>query len=99
MSNTRRLRPRPPDAVELAFRAELEKGCRGCGSTTVTARFRGCWEYTLRCRSDCPSWMGAVSGFTGHTIGFEAARRAGMSYRAIDGTTGGVVVAAGAKAS
>jgi len=30
-------------------------------------------------------------------IGSEAAKRAGMSYRAIDGTTGGVVVAAGAQ--
>jgi hypothetical protein len=85
--------------VELAFRAELEKGCPGCGSTTVTAKFRGRWEYTIRCSPDCPSWTGALSGFTGHTIGLEAAKRAGMTYRAIDGTTGGVVLAAAAKAS
>jgi ribosomal protein S27AE len=96
VSNTRRLRPRAPDADELAFRAELAKGCPRCGSSAVTARFRGRWEYTLRCRPDCPSWTGALNGFTGHTIGSEAARRAGMFYRAIDGITGGVVVAASA---
>ena len=38
---------------------------------------------------------GTLGGFTGHTIGAEAARRAGMAYRAIDGTTGGVVLAGG----
>ena len=95
MSNTRQLRPRLPDANELAFRAELAKGCPGCGSRTVTAKFRGRWEYTLRCEPDCPSWTGVLhDGFTGHTIASEAAKRAGMSYRAIDGTTGGVIVAA-----
>jgi len=99
VSNARRLKPRAPDAVELAFRAKLAKGCPACGSRTVTARFRGRWEYTLRCEPDCPSWTGTLGGFTGHTIGSEAAKRAGMSYRAIDGSTGGVVVAAGAKAS
>ena len=99
MSNTRRLPPRPPDTIELAFRAELEKGCPGCGSRTVTAKFKGRWEYTIRCREDCPSWTGVLGGFTGHTIGAEAAKRAGLAYRAIDGTTGGVVLAAGAKAS
>ena len=99
VTNTRRLRQQAPDADELVFRAELVKGSPGCGSTTVTARFRGRWEYTLRCRSDCPSWTGALSGFTGHTIGSKAACRAGTSHQAIDGTTGGVVVAAGAEAS
>jgi hypothetical protein len=60
----------------------------------VTDKFRGRWEYTLRCRAGCPSWTGQLGGFTGHTIGAEAAQRAGMTYRAIDGMTGGVVVAA-----
>jgi hypothetical protein len=93
VSNTRRLKPPDPDEVELAFRDELRKGCPGCGSTTVTAKYRGRWEYTIRCSPDCPSWTGALPGFTGHTIGSEAAKRAGMAYRAIDGTTGGVVLA------
>jgi len=95
VSNRRRLPPRAPDEVELAFRDELAKGCPGCGSRTVTAKFRGRWEYMLRCEPDCPSWTGTLGGFTGHTIGAEAARRAGMAYRAIDGTTGGVVLAGG----
>lgn len=93
MSNTRRMKPRPPDADELAFRDELRKGCPGCGSQVVTARFRGKWEFTLRCEAGCPSFSGAL-GFTGHALGAAAAKRAGMGYRAIDGTAGGVVVAA-----
>jgi hypothetical protein len=93
VSNTPRLKPRAPDEDELAFRAELVKGCPGCGSTTVTARWRGVWQYTIHCDPACPSWTGALSGFTGHAIGSEAARRAGMAYRAIDGSTGGVVLA------
>jgi hypothetical protein len=60
----------------------------------VTGKFRGRWEFTLRCKPDCPSWTGQLTGFTGHTIGAEAAMRAGMTYRAIDGSTGGVVLAA-----
>lgn len=94
MSNTRRVKPRPPDEDEQRFRAELKKGCPGCGSKTVTGRFRGRWEFTLRCREGCPSFTGMPGGFTGHSIGAAAAQRAGMSYRAIDGTTGGVILAA-----
>jgi hypothetical protein len=93
VSNTKKLKARPPDEDEARFRDELRKGCPGCGSTTVTGRFRGKWEFTLRCRRDCPSWTGQLSGFTGHSIGAEAARRAGMTYRAIDGTSDGVVLA------
>ena len=92
MSNRPKLKPRPPDADELAFKRELAKGCPGCGSTTVTAKFRGRWEYILRCKPGCPSF--GPGDFTGHTLGSAAATRAGMAYRAIDGTTGGVVVAA-----
>jgi hypothetical protein len=94
VSNGRRVKRRPPDpdAVEEAFRAELAKGCPGCGSRTVSGKFRGRWEWTLHCKPDCPSWTGRE--FTGHTIGAEAAKRAGMRYQAIDGTSGGVVVAA-----
>jgi hypothetical protein len=94
VSNSRRLRPRPPDEDEARFRNELAKGCPGCGSRVVTGKFRGGWEYTLRCDPRCPSWTGRAGGVTGHTIGAEAAKRAGMTYRAIDGTTGGVVIAA-----
>jgi hypothetical protein len=60
----------------------------------VTGKFRGRWEFTLRCKPDCPSWTGAFGGFTGHAIGAAAAERAGMTYRAIDGSSGGVVIAA-----
>jgi len=94
MSNAKRLPPRSPDAVELAFKAELAKGCPGCGSRTVSGKYRGRWEWTIHCKPECPSWTGQLGGFTGHTIGSEAARRAGMTYPAIDGTSGGVVVAA-----
>jgi hypothetical protein len=82
------LPPRPPDEFEASFRDELARGCPGCGSTPVTGRFRGRWEFTLRCTPSCPSWTGTLSGFTGHTIGAAAAQRAGMTYRAIDGSTG-----------
>jgi hypothetical protein len=94
VSNSRKLPPRPPDEDELRFRDELRKGCPGCGSTVVTGRFRGRWEYTLRCEAGCPSFR--PGEFTGHAIGSAAAKRAGMAYRAIDGSTGGVVVAASA---
>ena len=99
MSNGRRLKPPDPDEVERAFRDELRKGCPGCGSRKVTGRWDGRWRYTLHCEPSCPSWTGELGGFTGHTIGSEAAKRAGMTYRAIDGSTGGVVVAAAARAS
>jgi hypothetical protein len=91
MSNRRRLRPRPPDEHEARFRDELRKGCPGCGSQVVTGRFRGRWEYTLRCLPGCPSFT-SPGEFTGHTLGAAAAARSGMTYRAIDGTSGGVVL-------
>lgn len=94
MSNRPKLRPPPPDADELAFKTELAQGCPRCGSATVTARWRGRWEYTLRCPPECPSHASPRDGFTGHTIAAAAAKRAGMAYRAIDGTSGGVVIAA-----
>lgn len=97
MSNAKKVKrqPPPPDADERAFRDELRKGCPGCGSKKVSGRWDGRWRYTLHCDPQCASWTGRAGGFTGHTIGAEAAKRAGMVYRAIDGTTGGVVIAAG----
>jgi hypothetical protein len=93
MSNARRLAPRPPDEDEARFRDELRKGCPQCGSRKVSGKFRGRWEYTLHCLPSCPSHARPQDGFSGHTLGAQAAGRAGMSYRAIDGTTGGVVLA------
>lgn len=93
MSNSRKLPPREPDTVELAFKAELEKGCPGCGSRVVTGKFRGRWEYTLRCKPECSSHTGKLGEFTGHSIAAAAAERAGLVYRAVDGTSGGVVLA------
>lgn len=57
-------------------------------------RPRGRWEFTLRCEPGCPSRHPGPGGFSGHAIASAAAGRARMAYRAIDGTTGGVVVAA-----
>jgi hypothetical protein len=51
-------------------------------------------EHTLRCEPKCPSWTGQLGGFTRHTIATAAAKRAGMRYQAIDGSSGGVVLAA-----
>ena len=94
MSARRKLKPRPPDADEAAFRDELRKGCPQCGSRRVSGKFRGRWEWTLHCEPSCASFTGQLGGFTGHSIGAAAAERAGMAYRAIDGTSGGVVIAA-----
>ena len=94
MSNGRRLKPREPDEAEAAFRDELRKvGCPHCGSKVVTARFRGRWDYGLRCQAGCPT---LTDQLLAHRVASEAAARAGLSYRAVDSCTGelmGVVLA------
>ena len=102
MSNTRRLkpRPRPPDEVEAAFRAELRKGCPHCGSRKVNGRFHdGLWDYRLSCEPSCRTFSEPVLA---QRIASEAAERAGLatgqklSYRAFDSNVGrieGAVVA------
>jgi hypothetical protein len=94
VSNTRRLkpRPRPPDATEAAFRAELRKGCPHCGSRTVTGRFHdGLWDYGLRCGPGCRTF---AEPQLAHRIAAQAAERAGLvlgerlRYEAFDTSTG-----------
>lgn len=108
MSNTRRLqeRPRPPDEIEAAFRAELRRGCPHCGSRQVTGRFHDeSWDYGLRCAADCRTF---AEPLLAHRIAAEAAERAGLaigqklSYRAFDSSSGrieGAVVARGVTGS
>jgi hypothetical protein len=79
VSNTRRLkpRPRPPDAVEAAFRAELRRGCPHCGSRRVTGRFHdGLWDYGLRCDRGCKTF---AEPQLAHAIASVAAERAGLA--------------------
>jgi hypothetical protein len=101
VSNTRRLkpRPRPPDATEAAFRAELREGCPHCGSRKVSGRIRGGrWDYRLSCDPSCRTH---AEPRLAHRVAAEAAQRAGLAtgqrlaYRAIDsgGVVEGVVVA------
>lgn len=93
MSNRRKLPPRPPDADELRFAGELRKGCPHCGSKVVVARFRGRWDYGLRCPETCPTHGDQRLA---HQVASEAAARAGLAYRAVDACAGqvtGVVVA------
>ena len=94
MSNARRLKPRPPDESEEAFRRELALGCPHCGSRRVVGRFHdGLWDYGLRCERDCPTHADQALA---HKIANDAARRAGLGYRAVDNSSGqvtGVVVA------
>jgi hypothetical protein len=93
VSNSRRLKPREPDETEAAFRDELRKGCQHCGSTIVVARFRGIWDYGLRCNEGCPTLTDQALA---HRVAAQAAERAGMGYRAVDSCSGqvtGVVVA------
>jgi hypothetical protein len=96
VSNTRRAKPRqrPPDATELAFRAELRKGCPHCGSRRVTERFRdGLWDYGLRCEASCRTH---TEPRLAHRIAADAAQRAGaatgskLSYRAFGDGAGRV---------
>jgi hypothetical protein len=93
MSNRAKLKPRPPDEDEARFRDELARGCPQCGSRKVSGKFRGRWEFTLHCLPSCPSHTRPAGGFSGHTIAASAAEAIGLSYRAIDGTSGGVVLA------
>ncbi len=82
MSNTRRvkLRPRPPDETEAAFRAELRRGCPHCGSRRVTGRFRaGMWDYGLKCDPSCRTF---AEPLLAHRIAAEAAERAGVALGA-----------------
>jgi hypothetical protein len=56
----------------------------------VNGKFRGRWEFTPHCLPSWPSHVSPQAGFSGHTIGATAATRTGMTFQAIDGTTGGV---------
>jgi hypothetical protein len=95
VSNTRRAkpRPRPPDEVELAFRAELRgQGCPHCGSRRVTERFHdGLWDYGLRCGPGCRTF---AEPQLAHRIAAQAAERAALAlgerlrYEAFDTSTG-----------
>jgi hypothetical protein len=94
VSNTRRvkLRLRPPDETEAAFRAELRKGCPHCGSRRVTERFRGgVWDYGLRCEAACRTF---TEPQLAHRIAAQAAERAAVAtgqrlqYQAFDTSTG-----------
>jgi hypothetical protein len=94
VSNTRRLKlkPREPDEVEAAFRAELRKGCPYCGSRTVTERFHdGWWDYGLRCEASCKTF---TEPQLAHRIAAQAAERAAaatgqtLRYEAFDTSTG-----------
>jgi hypothetical protein len=86
-------RPRPPDEVEAAFRAELRKGCPYCGSRTVVGRFRDdVWDYGLRCEPGCRTFTEPVLA---HRIASEAVKAAAatgqpLGYRAFDSSTGRV---------
>ena len=96
MSNSRRLKlkPRPPDEVETAFRAELRRGCARCGSRTVVGKFRDDrWDFGMRCAPGCATFADPKLA---HRIAAEAAERAGvaigrkLSYRAFDSSAGQV---------
>ena len=57
------------------------------------ARFRGRWDYGLRCPEECPTHGDQRLA---HAVATAAAERAGLSYRAVDSCSGqvsGVVVA------
>ena len=94
MSNARRLKPRPPDEDQAAFRRELALGCPHCGSRRVVARFHdGLWDFGLRCPEGCPTHADQALA---HRVASEVADRAGLGYRAVDSCSGqvtGVVVA------
>ena len=92
VSNTRRLKPRGPDAVESAFRDALREGCPHCGSTRVVGRFHdGWWDYGLRCEASCRTFREPQLA---HRIASEAAQRAGevtgqrLRYEAFDSSSG-----------
>jgi hypothetical protein len=94
VSNTRRvkLRPRPPDATERAFAAELRRGCPWCHSRKVTAKFKGhVWNYGLMCLA---SYRTFAEPLLAHRLGAQAAERAGaalgerLQYQAFDTSAG-----------
>jgi hypothetical protein len=94
VSNRRKLKPRPPDEVEAAFRDELRKGCPHCGSRKVSGRFHdGVWDFRLSCAPDCRTFSEPMLA---HRIASEAAERAGLAigqklgYRAFDSSSGRV---------
>jgi len=94
VSNRPKLRPRPPDEVEAAFRDELRKGCPYCKSTRVVGRFHGGrWDFGMRCAAGCKTFSQPLLA---HRLAADAAQRAGLatrqklSYQAFDGSTGRV---------
>jgi hypothetical protein len=99
VSNTRHAkpRPRPPDAVEAAFRAELRRGCPFCQSRRVVGRFRfhggGRWDYGMRCDPSCRTF---AEPQLAHRIAVKAAERAAaatgqtLRYEAFDSSTGAI---------
>jgi hypothetical protein len=95
VSNTRQVKPRPPDEVEAAFRSELRgRGCPHCGSRRVVGRFHdGQWDYGLRCDPGCATFAKPALA---HAIASAAAERAGLAigsrltYRAFGEGTGRV---------
>jgi hypothetical protein len=92
VSNRAKLRPRPPDETEAAFRDELRKGCPYCKSRRVVGRFHGgLWDFGLRCEAACRTF---TEPRLAHRIAADAAERAGavtgspLSYRAFGEGTG-----------
>jgi hypothetical protein len=92
VSNARRLKPRPPDEVEAAFRLELRKGCPYCGSRRVVEKFRsGVWDYGLRCEPSCRTF---TEPQLAHRVAAQAAGRAAaatgrrLRYEAFDNSSG-----------
>jgi hypothetical protein len=105
VSNRRHLkpRPRPPDEVESAFKAELRRGCPYCGSRQVSGRIRdgGRWDYRLSCDPSCRTH---AEPRLAHRVAADAAHRAGLAtgqrlaYRAVDAAGVVGVVVSGAMA-
>jgi hypothetical protein len=94
VSNARRLKPRPPDEVEAAFRRGLARGCPYCGSRRVVGRFHGgTSDYGLRCEPSCRTF---AEPLLAHRIADQAARRAAevtglqLGSRAFDSCSGRV---------
>jgi hypothetical protein len=96
MSNRKRLPPPVPHEAVGVFERALS--CDECGSTRTRRKFiSGAWEITLAHAGKC-SRRWDLDG--GHPLAAAAVGRAGaagfrLSYRAIDGTSGGVVLEAG----
>jgi hypothetical protein len=81
VSNSRRLKlkPRPPDEVEAAFRDELRKGCPHCQSRRVVGQFHdGRWDYGLRCDPSCRTFSEPQLA---HAIASAAAGAGGAGHR------------------